>query len=58
MQIFFCTVDKVIGAWSNTRTAIRKKTQNYPDLNNEETRDILIPEVPLKVMITIMNSKR
>lgn len=48
----------MIGAWGNSRTAIRKRTQNYPDLNNEETPDILIPEVPLKVVITITDGKQ
>lgn len=57
MCAIHCDIIVVIGAWGNTRTAIRKKTQNYPDLNNEETRDLLLPEVPLKVTIAITNSK-
>lgn len=47
----------MIGAWDNSRTAIRKKTQNYPDLSNKETPGILIPEVPLKVVIDITDGK-
>lgn len=47
----------VIGAWENTRTAIRKRANDYPDLTNEMTIDLLGKDVPVNVLFTISKCK-